>query len=204
MAISTQLKIFSKITNPVQKEAYTLVGVSLFVVLIMIFLVIRPAVSSAIEQNANNKIKKGYVEAQNEKLMALQSLLEQRSQYSKEIELLSETLPDFYDTEYVIQNFHLYDESFEDFEITKIEFENDYFVENSTQAMSIPGLKPVKMTVNTLSTFDGIKDFISFYESYPRIFSVGEISIGPSHSKLPIETKIEGIFFMKDNTFQTL
>jgi hypothetical protein len=191
MAIVLRNSIFSQISKPTQKEAFSMILVSALVVILLGVFVLRPAISSAIQQISNNNLKVELIKRQESKLDTLEYLNEQITLYDGEIALLDQSLAEDYFTEFFALNFHLEFVNSPSVMLREIRFEQDLFSADSASKNEVVGYTSILGTLIFSSDYDGLISMIEYIETFPRILNIRKIDLSPMVSDLPLSVKIE-------------
>lgn len=104
MALKLRNPQFKKLTETPQTKTYTVVGVSLIIVLLLTFFAIRPSISSVFAQLEKNKDKRDMLERMDKKYNNLISLSSQEQEKQAELDLLAETMPGARQEEFIEAN----------------------------------------------------------------------------------------------------
>lgn len=197
MAITLRNNIFLKIEKPEQKDALSLALVSLIVIILLGVFVLRPAISSAIEQISNNKLKTELIKRQEEKIGTLESLNLDLVEYDREVQLLRSSLDDDFVTEFFAINFHNYFASLQAARLMSIEFEEGLIPGRFVVIEGLEGYVPIIGTIEFEADYPSFVEVVSYVEKFPRILNIKSIEVSPQNSDLPLNIKIEVEYLIK-------
>lgn len=148
-----------KILATTQGRAYAVVGVTIFLIVLMFFLAIRPAFLSITNQNTQNDEKREYLEELTDKENTLKALAKQEIELHSQIDLMNEYLPDKRNDEYFAANIaaiaDLYGVDVLVINFNKNEVITDAELIQYTQMLSVPFRISVKGNLADLQLFLG-------------------------------------------------
>lgn len=174
MAKPQSKSVLSQLQDDPRKGTFTLAMGSVVIVIFMIVVAIRPAVTSVIKQVSSNKERAELITGQNEKLQNLKKLIDDQNSYSTEIELFKEAYPKHDDAEFVVRNIYEYVDEVSDLELTSMRF--DYAARpDGVSGVSDVEIFELKLQYNC--DIDQAVNFIRFLESMPRIIDIDDISL---------------------------
>lgn len=172
-----------------QKSTFSLAIVTILIVIFMTLVAIRPAVTSVIKQYNNNKERRQLIQKQNLKLDNIKKALEKMNDYSFNIELLEESSPLNYDSEYIVQNVSDFVDKNSGLKISGIKFE--YRQNMLTEVDPSIGIINVEVTFD--SDIDGALALMEFVENFPRVLNIHDASFSATTENtgiLPINGSI--------------
>ncbi len=195
MALKTFNPQLKALTKTPQRKTYTVALVTITIVVLMIFLAIRPAIVSIFDRLNENEEKMKLLQNMDQKYQAIVSLNRQEQSYSDELDLLNDVMPDK---------------------------REEFFIEaNLAKMASMSGLSVVSLSVNKDPRKSVIKEevlqnkvgfsylyitvlgdkkdlvrFIELVENFPRPLNIATYSYVPDNDgKAEIRASIEIEFY---------
>ena len=158
-------------------KTYTIAIVTIVTVIIMVVFAILPATLSITDKRAEIKVKREYFDQIVEKEAALKSLLQQEGEYSDNIELLNQYLPDDVNDEFVLANLDRY-ASLSNASLLRIDFKEPEPVQSEDPELLPPSqdVLQVPIVISLQADQDEFELFIRRIESFPMLMKVKDIS----------------------------
>ncbi|MBD3362337.1 hypothetical protein GF362_01300 [Candidatus Dojkabacteria bacterium] len=194
--IKRKRSVISQLTDTPRKGTFTLAIGSFLIVLFMILVAIRPAISSVIKQISSNKERRELITQQEYKLKALKRLIDDKNRYQSEIDLLDDLLPNFDDVEFIVQNLFTYTGDSDSINIDSVEFD---FYPKSKEVID-PNVENINATINFECDIDQATQFVQYLDKFPRIINVKKVDYASNEEEnavLPISGRIDVEIYYK-------
>ncbi len=178
MALKFTNPQFARLTATVERKTYTVVGVTLLVVILLVFFAIRPAVGSIFERLNENEEKRDILGKMDAKYDTLLSLSNQEQQREDQLALLENSYPSNKQEEFPIAN------TIEMINRNGLRF-TSIGVNDATTKSALDATKlgtNTKFFVINISVEGERANFIKFVkelEDFPRIFNIQKIAMTP-------------------------
>lgn len=167
-----------RFTETTEKKTYTVALATVFVVIIMIFFAIRPAVTSIFDQLNRNDEKREVLDKLEQKYQNLLALNNMEQEYAEELSLLDVAMPIGSQEEFVVANVIPIAES------NNLDFQSLAFTERDnidTDEAQVMGVNTESLRTNFVVSGQraDMLNFVSELEDFPRILNIKSITITP-------------------------
>jgi Tfp pilus assembly protein PilO len=179
MALILSNPQFKKLTETPQRKTYTVVFATLILIILMIFLAVRPAIGSIFNRTSENKAKNDILTKMDTKYQNLQILNNERNNKNDSLVLLDEAMPQSRQEEFLVANVKsLAQES--DLQVTAININRvagKSILEENAVGMNTK-VSGVGLEVRGRRT--NINNFVEKLENFPKILNIRSVVIMPT------------------------
>ncbi len=167
-----------KVLATTQGQTYAVAGATIFIVILMIFLAIRPAFLSISDQNAKNDVKRAYLEQLIQFENSLKTLSQQKSDMQKEINELNLVMPDKRNDELVTANINAIVQKYQ-ISLRILTFEKSIQSKDPKLA-AYTNLLAVPVRISVSGTLQNLQLFLAEMETFPLPISMTAIGYSGS------------------------
>jgi len=175
-----------KILATTQGRTYAIAGVTIFIVVLMFFLAIRPAFLSISDQNVQNDIKREYLGRLTEYENNLKVLAEQETKYQDKITSLDSYISSKRNDEMVTANLYAMAEKY-NCQITVLGFDTNT-PPLIPELLEFTNLQRVNINLNIKGSLDNVSQFLGQFENFPVALRITSFSYGGEEAN-PLETE---------------
>ena len=172
MAIKTRNPRLSDLFETPKSSTYTVAGVTIFLTILMIFVVIRPSVSRILTQISENQKRQEVIDKLNQKFTNLQTLIQSEEKFQKELDFFdNEIFPDSRREDEFIANMS------EGARILGVDMISVGVAEDTDSGnRELPeNISTYYLTISIVGTAPKTESFVSFVELFPRTINITEI-----------------------------
>jgi Tfp pilus assembly protein PilO len=162
-----------KVLATTQGQTYAVAGATIFIVILMVFLAIRPAFLSISDQNAKNDVKRAYLDQLTEFENNLKILAQQKSDMQAQIDELNMVVPDKRNDEFVAANVNAIVQKYQ-VQLRILTFEKSVETKDPKLA-GYPSLLAVPMRLSVSGSLSNLQLFLAELETFPLPISVSAI-----------------------------
>ncbi len=177
MALELQNKQLQSILSTQQGKTYTVFGVTLFVVVVMFFLAIRPSWVSITNKLSENETKSEYIAQAEDKLSTLKTLGDSYERRRPDINYLNTYLPETPEESFVLYNLTRM-AIYKNLRMSFVKVGKTDYVEDEKLA-EVPNtdiLSENKFTITLEGNIDALEEYVKELENLGRIFNIESIS----------------------------
>jgi|GEM_PF-6206844 len=202
MALTLRNPQLQKLTATPQRRTYTVIFATLLLVLLLVFFAIRPAVTSIFDRTSANKNKRKILGEMDTKYNNLLTLNSQEVDQAESLALLSSSIPEQRDEDFLVANMHSMVEK-NNLEFASISITDK--VKKSVLTSSDLGIKTevAGFSLEVRGSRMDIIRLVEDMENFPKIINIYSISFAPAgetygSNTISANVQAEIYYFNKD------
>jgi Tfp pilus assembly protein PilO len=178
MPLITKNNSLQELLKTTQGKTYTVIIVTIILIVLMFSVAIVPAYRSVTDQIAQNRVKSEYLEQLSKKEDILRILANQENQYRQEIDIINQIYQSRQNDEFVLANLNSLANQF-NIRISSFGFSNKTLQNSSFAELdSFANLQRITINLSLEGDLQDFQYFLNSLESLPLVISVTNINYG--------------------------